>query len=208
MTKCRAWSGFKLFDTLMVFLKDFFEKVNLKKKNLQTTKKHAELPSMQRVKNIHAATWENVPSDMCCQWRLKSACVFAAWSDFVAHMIELCILGYPECTQWWFWSDCSNAQADLYLRWVCMCEGMFADNLELNCFHLFQYSNNGRMSVSIYGPKVIKLFSCSTQLSMKFSLLIKMKISATVFLLFFFLLILSYLSARKTLQLLVIYEIY
>ena len=123
---------------------------------------------MQRVKNICAATWENAPSDMCCQWRLKSACVFAAWSVFVAHMIELCILGYPECTQWWFWSDCSNAQADLYLRWVCMCEGMFADNLQLNCFHLFQYSNNGRMSVSIYGPKVIKLFSCSTQLSMKF----------------------------------------
>ena len=29
--KCRAWSGSKLFDTLMVFLKEFFEKVNLKK---------------------------------------------------------------------------------------------------------------------------------------------------------------------------------
>ena len=39
-----------MFDTLMVILKDFFEKVNLKKKNPQTTKKHAKLPSMQRVK--------------------------------------------------------------------------------------------------------------------------------------------------------------
>ena len=29
--KCRAWSGSKLFDTLMVFLTDFFEKVNFKK---------------------------------------------------------------------------------------------------------------------------------------------------------------------------------
>ena len=27
-TKCRAWSGPKLFDTLMVFLKEFFEKVD------------------------------------------------------------------------------------------------------------------------------------------------------------------------------------
>ena len=35
--------------TLMVFLKDFFENVNLEKINLQTTKKHAKLPSMQRV---------------------------------------------------------------------------------------------------------------------------------------------------------------
>ena len=40
------------FDTLMVFLKDFFEKVNLKKKKkTQMTKKHAKLPSMQRVKS-------------------------------------------------------------------------------------------------------------------------------------------------------------
>ena len=30
-------------------LKDFFEKVNLKKKNPQMTKKDAKLPSMQRV---------------------------------------------------------------------------------------------------------------------------------------------------------------
>ena len=27
-TICRAWSGFKLFDTLMAFLKEFFEKDN------------------------------------------------------------------------------------------------------------------------------------------------------------------------------------
>ena len=33
---CRAWSGSKLFDTLIVFLKEFFEKVNFEK-NQQTT---------------------------------------------------------------------------------------------------------------------------------------------------------------------------
>ena len=49
-TKHWAWSGSKLFDTLRLFLKDFLEKVNFFKKNPQTTKKHAELPSMQRAK--------------------------------------------------------------------------------------------------------------------------------------------------------------
>ena len=43
-TKCRAWSGFKLFDTLMVFLKEFFWKVDFEK-NQQTTKKHENFPS-------------------------------------------------------------------------------------------------------------------------------------------------------------------
>ena len=38
-----------MFDTLMVFRKDFFEKVNFEK-NTQTTIKHAKLPSLQRVK--------------------------------------------------------------------------------------------------------------------------------------------------------------
>ena len=40
-TKCRAWSGSKLFDTLMVFLKEFFKKVDFEKIH-QTTKKHAK----------------------------------------------------------------------------------------------------------------------------------------------------------------------
>ena len=35
-TERRAWSGSKLFDTLMLFLKEFFEKV-IFEKNLQTT---------------------------------------------------------------------------------------------------------------------------------------------------------------------------
>ena len=37
-TKCQAWSGSKLFDTLMIFLKELFEKVDFEK-NRQTTKK-------------------------------------------------------------------------------------------------------------------------------------------------------------------------
>ena len=39
-------SGSKLFDILMVFQKEFFQKVNYEK-NQQTKKKHKKLPSMQ-----------------------------------------------------------------------------------------------------------------------------------------------------------------
>ena len=46
LTNRRACSGSKLFDILMVFLKEFFQKVNYEK-NQQTTKKHEKLPSMQ-----------------------------------------------------------------------------------------------------------------------------------------------------------------
>ena len=47
-TKCRARSGSKLFGTLKVFLKEFFEIFDFEK-NQQTTKKHEKLPSRQRV---------------------------------------------------------------------------------------------------------------------------------------------------------------
>ena len=53
-TKCRAWSGSKLFDTLMVFWKGFFWKVDFEKnheKNQQATTEHGKLPSMQQVKS-------------------------------------------------------------------------------------------------------------------------------------------------------------
>ena len=42
---------------------------------------------------------------------------------FVVHMKKLCAalkLGYPNCAQWRFWSDCANAQTDLNLRWANM----------------------------------------------------------------------------------------
>ena len=41
----------KLFDTLMVFLKEFFKEVDFEK-NQQTTKKPEKLPSRQRVNPI------------------------------------------------------------------------------------------------------------------------------------------------------------
>ena len=89
LTKRRAWSGSKLFDTLMVFLKDFpFEKVNLKKKKKkkknppQMTKKHAKLPSMQIVSsplNNKRQTWS--ADNLCKQFGPRSIPTnFRAWS--------------------------------------------------------------------------------------------------------------------------------
>ena len=42
-TKCWALSGSNLFDTQMVFLKEFFEKVDFEK-NQQMTKEHKNFP--------------------------------------------------------------------------------------------------------------------------------------------------------------------
>ena len=42
---------------------------------------------------------------------------------FVICTKKLCILGYPKCAQWRFWSDCANAQAHLKLRLAHMSKG-------------------------------------------------------------------------------------
>ena len=44
-TECRSWSGSKLFDTLIVFLKEFFEKVDFEKNQQTTTKNHENYPA-------------------------------------------------------------------------------------------------------------------------------------------------------------------
>ena len=33
----------------------------------------------------------------------------AVWSVFIVHMKKPCILGYPICAQWRFWTDCESA---------------------------------------------------------------------------------------------------
>ena len=51
----------------------------------------------------------------------------AVWSVFVICMKKICILCYPKCDQWRFWSDCAFAQSDLNLHWSHMSEGTFSD---------------------------------------------------------------------------------
>ena len=54
----QARSGSKLFDTMIVFLKDFFEKVDFEKKNQQTTKRGGGGGGGQRVNDV--ISWTNV----------------------------------------------------------------------------------------------------------------------------------------------------
>ena len=70
LTNRRAWSGSKLFDILIVFLKEFFWKINFEK-NQQMTKKHEKLPSMQWVKVV----WIKEVED-CSILRKKGADLF------------------------------------------------------------------------------------------------------------------------------------
>ena len=41
-------------------------------------------------------------------------------------VVPNCILRYPKCAKWKFWSDCANAQADLNFRWAHLSEGTFS----------------------------------------------------------------------------------
>ena len=79
-TKCWAWSGTKLFDTLLVFL-TLLKTLILKYQ--QTAKKHKKLPRRQRVKNstsiiltqsrlIFKAYWSPVHSPVVERWVNKS----------------------------------------------------------------------------------------------------------------------------------------
>ena len=51
-SECQSRPGSKPFDTLIVVLKEFFEKVNVEKKVSRRQQKHEMITNMQRVKNI------------------------------------------------------------------------------------------------------------------------------------------------------------
>ena len=62
-------------------------------------------------------------------------------SVFIVRIKKLCILGYPKCVQWRFWSDCANAQADLNLRWAHMseAEGTYSDAASNQWYMMVRY---------------------------------------------------------------------
>ena len=72
-------------------------------------------------------TWENVPADVCPMKTQINLCICAGWSVSAVHLMKFCILGYPKCAQWRFWSDCTNVQGDLNLCWVHVSEGVFSE---------------------------------------------------------------------------------
>ena len=60
-TKRQAWSGSKLFDILMVLVKDFLKKINLKN-NPRMMKKHAKLPNTGNKKKTKKKKHAKLPS--------------------------------------------------------------------------------------------------------------------------------------------------
>ena len=57
--------------------------------------------------------WHVHPTKIQISLRIR-----AIWLVFIVHMKKHCIIGYPKCTQWRFWSDCMNVQSDLNLCWA------------------------------------------------------------------------------------------
>ena len=81
-----------------------------------------------RLINNWSAAWENVPSDMCAQRRLRLACAFAQSDQNLRSAHEETLHPWlSKNHQWRFWSDCAFAQADLNLRWARMYGGKFSD---------------------------------------------------------------------------------
>ena len=64
----------------------------------------------------------------------------------IARMKKLCILGYPNCVQRRFGSDCANAQSDLNLRCAHMPDGKFSD---VATHILVSYGNTALMTTTV-----------------------------------------------------------
>ena len=67
--------------------------------------------------------------------------ICAVWSVFIGRMEKLCIIGYPKCVQWRFWSVWTNVQPDgwhvrryVFLTlWIILYQGMAGCSGSLLC---------------------------------------------------------------------------
>ena len=77
-------------------------------------------------------------------------------------MKKLCILDYPKCVKWRFWSDCANAQADLNLRWAQMLDSTFSDDAVM---FDGSFSDDAVMFDGTFSDDAVQLsYSCETRL--------------------------------------------
>ena len=67
-------------------------------------------------RNVSKHTFWHVPNK-------DSDHILAIWSESSLSTWRLCILGYPKCDHWEFWSHCADGQTDLNLYWVHMSKG-------------------------------------------------------------------------------------
>ena len=75
--------------------------------------------------------------NICFCWEIRKKSAFFGWKEsliccydsligvFIVCIKKLCVLGYPKCTRWRFWSDYANTQADLNLCWAYMSRCVF-----------------------------------------------------------------------------------
>ena len=86
-------------------------------------------------RNVRKRTFWNVrPTKTQNSLRIR-----AVWSVFVVCMMKLCILGYPKCAQWRFWSACwifagrtCPEVHSLTFRFICLGSGYCTWLLEMN----------------------------------------------------------------------------
>ena len=120
-TKCRSWSGSKLFDTLIVFLKDFVKKADSEKIQ-QTTTKAWKLPSMQKVKQQK----NNITSGLMKTLHLLIACwvilyAFVSSADFFQNKpFQKILSGIPsDCQTLWIQIRLDRMSSLIWVQTVC-----------------------------------------------------------------------------------------
>ena len=101
------------------------------RKYLKTTLKIKKTFKQQREITCHLICTPNEDSDQPARMRRL------IWA-FVVRMEKFCMPGYPKCTQWRFWSDCANAQAELNVRWTHISDGKLSFNVMAHFIILFQ----------------------------------------------------------------------
>ena len=86
-------------------------------------RKFQDVNALELVRNVKKRTFEHVrPTQTQINLHTRSPI-----RVFVILLRKLTIIGYSKCVQWRFWSDFTNAHADLNLRCAQMSKGTFFD---------------------------------------------------------------------------------
>ena len=80
LTECRSWSGSKLFDTLIVLLKEFFEKGNFEKKSAGKYKSMKNYPACR-------ASLNEKPFEKMCEQSKDQSLLSTQWGAYKDTMI-------------------------------------------------------------------------------------------------------------------------
>ena len=107
-------------------------------------------------------------ADICAHQRLRSACASEQFDQSTLPAWRNCVLGYPKCAQWRFWSNWANAQADLDLHWARMTEDAFFDvasNQDLFSLWAQSLKKKTQLSQRTTKPTIRPVWPAKTQIS-------------------------------------------